>query len=168
VNLHYKIHEGDTSQYCDVMSLYPYICKYFKFPVGYHVVYAGDACKDIDAMLKRRALSNARYYHPNRSTAPSCCFDVVRNYFCVCCTCAFELNTTNECIIIGNREGPHRHLNNGRDVNGGEKRLSLSSVVRVYQYTTTQYDPQLGWPLCEYINTFLKLKSEATGYPAWV
>jgi len=33
MRLHYKIREGEeTVQYCDVMSLYSYICKYFKFP----------------------------------------------------------------------------------------------------------------------------------------
>jgi hypothetical protein len=27
----------------DVMILYPYICKYFKFPVGHAVVHVGEA-----------------------------------------------------------------------------------------------------------------------------
>jgi hypothetical protein len=27
MSLHYKIGEGETIQYCDIMSLYPYICK---------------------------------------------------------------------------------------------------------------------------------------------
>jgi hypothetical protein len=36
MRLHYKIREGKESvQYCDVMSLYPFICKYFKFPIGH-------------------------------------------------------------------------------------------------------------------------------------
>ena len=36
LRLHYKIAENEeTIQYCDVMSLYPYICKYFKFPIGH-------------------------------------------------------------------------------------------------------------------------------------
>jgi hypothetical protein len=34
MRLHYKISEGKESvQYCGVMSSYPYICKYFKFPI---------------------------------------------------------------------------------------------------------------------------------------
>jgi len=33
MRLHYKVHENETFQYVDVMSLYLYICKYFKFPV---------------------------------------------------------------------------------------------------------------------------------------
>jgi hypothetical protein len=49
-----KIEEGqETIEYCDVMSLYPYICKYGKFPIGHPVIYAGDECSDVDAMLKK-------------------------------------------------------------------------------------------------------------------
>jgi len=32
MRLHYKARKNETTQYVDVMSLYPYICKYFKFP----------------------------------------------------------------------------------------------------------------------------------------
>ena len=36
MRLHYKIAENNERiQYCDVMSSYPYICKYFKFPIGH-------------------------------------------------------------------------------------------------------------------------------------
>ena len=53
LRLHYKIAENEeTIRYCDVMSLSPYICKYFKFPIGHPVVHAGDTCKDIRACLQ--------------------------------------------------------------------------------------------------------------------
>jgi hypothetical protein len=40
----------------------------------------------------------------------------------------------------------------------------------VCEYKVTQYDPQSGdgGLLVEYINTFVKLKTEASGYPNWV
>jgi hypothetical protein len=40
----------------------------------------------------------------------------------------------------------------------------------MYQYEVTQYDRQTGEGglFVEYINTFLKLKAEASGYPSWV
>ena len=42
MRLHYKIREGEeTVQYCD-MSLYPYICKYFKFPIGHPIIHLRD------------------------------------------------------------------------------------------------------------------------------
>jgi len=47
MRLNYKIREGEeTVQYCDVMSLYPYICKYFKFPIGHSIIHVGETCAD--------------------------------------------------------------------------------------------------------------------------
>ena len=33
MRLHYKLKEGEPIQYVDVISPYPFVCKYFKFPV---------------------------------------------------------------------------------------------------------------------------------------
>jgi hypothetical protein len=57
-----------------------------------------------------------------------------------------------------------------------EVRLAVSKGYRileiqeVYQYEMTQYDPVTsdGGLFVEYINTFLKLKAEVSGYPSWV
>jgi len=47
MRLHYRIEENAESiQYCDVMSLYPYICKYFKFPIGHPIIHVGAICKN--------------------------------------------------------------------------------------------------------------------------
>ena len=57
MRLHYKVREGEeTLQYVDVMSLYPYVCKYFKFPVGHLVIHVGEACQDREAMLRKKVL----------------------------------------------------------------------------------------------------------------
>jgi hypothetical protein len=70
MRLHYKAREGETIEYVDVMSLYPYICKYGKFPVGHLVVQVGDACKDKEACLHKEGLIKCtivppeRLYHP--------------------------------------------------------------------------------------------------------
>lgn len=48
IRLHYKVREDETIQYV-VMRIYPYICKYFKFPAGHPVSQVGDACKDNEA-----------------------------------------------------------------------------------------------------------------------
>jgi len=56
MRLHYKARENETIQYGDVMSLYPYIYKYFKFPVGHPVIHVGDACEDIEAGLRMGGL----------------------------------------------------------------------------------------------------------------
>jgi hypothetical protein len=40
----------------------------------------------------------------------------------------------------------------------------------MYEHEFTQYDPTTGagGQFVQYINTFLRLKSEASGYPTWV
>jgi len=71
MRLHYNVREGEeTVQYVEVMSLYMYVCKYFKFPVGHPVIHVGDACQDTEAMLRKEGLINCcilppqRLYHP--------------------------------------------------------------------------------------------------------
>jgi hypothetical protein len=46
----------------------------------------------------------------------------------------------------------------------------LIEAFEVYEYEVTQYDPATGRGglFLEYINTSLKLKAEASGYPSWV
>jgi len=56
MRLHYKAREGEAIQYVDVMSVYQYICKYLKFPVGHPVIHVGDVCKDSEASLRKKGL----------------------------------------------------------------------------------------------------------------
>jgi hypothetical protein len=51
-----------------------------------------------------------------------------------------------------------------------QKGYRVLEVFEVYEYNVTQYDRQNGEGglFVDYINTFLKLKAEASGFPAWV
>jgi len=46
----------------------------------------------------------------------------------------------------------------------------IVEIIEVYEYAATQYDPKTceGGLFVVYIDTFLKLKTEATGYRDWV
>ena len=71
MRFHYKIKEGEeTVQYFDVMSLYPYICKYFKFPIGYPIIHIGDTCTDIEACLKMEGLMKCKIVPPTNLYHP--------------------------------------------------------------------------------------------------
>ena len=67
---HYKIDENEAIQYCDVISLYPFICKYFKFPIGHPIIHIGETYKNVDACLKMESLMKCtvvppkNLYHP--------------------------------------------------------------------------------------------------------
>jgi hypothetical protein len=46
----------------------------------------------------------------------------------------------------------------------------VSEVIEVYKYNVIEYDPTTGEGglFVQYINTFLKLKADVSGYPGWV
>jgi hypothetical protein len=50
------------------------------------------------------------------------------------------------------------------------KGYKILKVHEVYEYNVTKYDRESGEGglFVEYIDTFLKLKAEASGYPSWV
>ena len=51
-----------------------------------------------------------------------------------------------------------------------QKGYKVLAILKVYEYEVTNYDPHTceGCLFANYINTFLKLKAEASGYPSWV
>jgi len=51
-----------------------------------------------------------------------------------------------------------------------EKGYRILEIHEVYEHQFTQYNPETGegGRFVDYINTFLKPKAEASGYPGWV
>jgi len=66
MRLYYKERENETIQYVDVMSLYHYTCKYFKFPVGHSVIHVGGVCKNKEACLGMEGLIKCSIVLPAR------------------------------------------------------------------------------------------------------
>jgi hypothetical protein len=171
MRLHYKIRKGKESvQYCDVMSLYPFICKYFKFPIGHLIIHTGDACADNEACLKMDGLMKCTIVPPKEPYHPILPFRHNQKLlFCLCQSCVFKHNTTNECLHFSDAE---RCLDGTWIID--EVRLAVSKgckileIQEVYQYQVTQYNPETGdgGLFVEYINRFFKLKAEASGYLA--
>jgi hypothetical protein len=97
--LHYKIEENEeTIQYCDVMSLYPYICKYFKFPIGHPAIHVGYTCKNIDACLQMERLIKCTVVPPKDLYHPVLPFRCSKKLlFCLCRSCAVEQNMQEPC-----------------------------------------------------------------------
>jgi len=156
-------------QYCDIMSLYPYICKYLKFPIGHLIIHVGDACADIEACLKMKGLMKCKIVPPKELYHPVLPYRWDKKLlFCLCRTCVLEHNAKSECQHLSDAE---------RCVEGtwviDEVRLAVAKgyknleVLEVYDYRVTCYDSETGEGgfFVDYINTFLKLKAEASGYP---
>jgi hypothetical protein len=97
MRLFYRFAEGETIQYVDVMSLYPYICKYFKFPIGHQLIRVGNACLDMQDMLQKEGLMKCSILPPRHLYHPFLPFRCNnRLLFCLCMSCAIEQNRTEE------------------------------------------------------------------------
>lgn len=160
-------------RYVDVCSLYPYICKFGKYPVGHPKVYVGDECRtltgssntdlsNVEGLVKCVILPPRNLYHPVLPTRMH-----QRLVFALCRSCCETMNQ-NECT----HDSPSDRAFEGTwIVDELRKAISLGytvmRVIEIWQYEVTQLnrDTQKGGHFADYINTFLKIKQEASGWP---
>ncbi|XP_043286864.1 uncharacterized protein [Venturia canescens] len=170
----YDVKDGEQIRYVDVCSLYPYICKYSKYPVGHRTVCVGDECRAltgpennislsrVEGLVKCTLLPPPNLYHrvlPVRMHQ--------RLLFGLCRSCCETMNQ-DACP----HEDPAERVFSGtwvvdelrKAIACGYKILTVSEI---WQYEITQYnrDTQEGGLFTGYINTFLKIKQEASGWP---
>ncbi|XP_044591456.1 uncharacterized protein LOC123269685 [Cotesia glomerata] len=170
VNL-YDVKDNEKIKYVDVSSLYPYICKTGKFPVGHPEIYIGEDCykivgehnnlAGIEGLIKCTVLPPRKLYHP---VLP--CKIHNRLLFALCRTCAQELRQTG-C----NHKTKDRKFTGTWVVDEVKKAVSKGYIVlkiyEIWQYDIMQYnkDKECDGLFTEDINTFLKIKTEASGFP---
>jgi hypothetical protein len=170
--LHYATREGETIQYYDLMSMYPYVCKYSKFPVGHRTFHVGDAYRDKQAMLSKEGIIKCTVLPPKRLyhlVLPYRCNNKL--LFCLCRTCDVECNFSAECAHDTTAKGSITSTWILYEVRLAiQKGYQVLDILEVYEYEVRKYDPHTreGGLFAESINTFLKRKAEASGYSPWV
>jgi hypothetical protein len=116
MRLHYYIGEGETIEYCDVISLYPYICKYFKFPICHPVIHVGQVCKDAGSCLRMNGLIKCTVVPPKGLYHPVLPYRWnMKLLFCLCRACVHDQNTSEQCHHVADAE---RALGYRRSQNG--------------------------------------------------
>ncbi|XP_054257504.1 uncharacterized protein LOC128982573, partial [Macrosteles quadrilineatus] len=161
---YHECESGEEIKYVDVCSLYPYVCKYGKYPVGHPTVYVGDAeCRgrglSVEGLLKCKILPPVDLYHP---VLPSRMHGKLM--FVLCRKCGEETNQDN-C----------HHSDDERALVGtcvmDEIRVAVENGYNILQYYELwEYGVatfEKGGLFTEFINKFLKMKQEASGYPEW-
>lgn len=162
-------YEADTLnqekiRYLDVCSLYPWACKYGRFPVRHPEIITGDDCPQdlngIDGIVKVTILPPPDLYHPVLPVRIQ-----GKLFFPLCKTCA-ETGNNQTCV----------HTPRQRQLQGtwvvDEIKLAISKgytlvkVHEVWKYAMQGNDDKALFT--KYINKFLKLKQEASGWPEWV
>lgn len=166
--LYFKSDSQTKMHYYDICSLYPYINKTAKYPVGHPTVYVGEQCQNVswekmDGLMKVTISPPRGLSFP---VLPSKIHD--RLMFVLCHTCGVNLN---QC--------PCEHGENERQLTGTwvmdevklavQKGYKIVQIHEIWSYKVTQYDPVTGTGgfFSEFINHFLKIKTEASGWPKW-
>ena len=166
VKLYRKTEESEKIKYVDFTSLYPTVNKYDKYPVGHPSIITSNflSMDNYFGLAKLKILPPEQLYHP---VLPYRCHGKL--IFPLCKRCAESKNQCN-CRCSDDQRallGTWSTLEINKAV---EKGYSILKIFEVYHWPeTTQYDPETGKGglFAEYVNTFLKIKQESSGWPQW-
>ncbi|XP_067678388.1 uncharacterized protein [Haliotis asinina] len=164
--LHYKVKESEEIHYVDFTSLYPWVNKYCQYPIGHpQIIHKNFQSLDhYFGIAKVKVLPPRKLYHPvlpYRSEG--------KLKFPLCSTCADKEQQTacehsdEQRTILGTWCTPEK-------LKAIEKGYQVIKVYEVYHWSeTAQSDTETGscGLFTDYINTFLKLKQQASGWPVW-
>ncbi|XP_060588537.1 uncharacterized protein LOC132743952 [Ruditapes philippinarum] len=153
-------------KYFDVTSLYPFINKTGKVPLGHPNIITEnfENLSNYEGLIKCKILPPRKLYIP---VLPTKCNGKLMFSLCRTCSETYE-------------NGKCQHDDNERAITGtwvtDEVKMALSQgyrLLNVYEVwhfdEMAQYDPhtKTGGLFTEYVNTFLKVKQEASGWPDW-
>lgn len=156
--------KDEEIRYYDFTSLYPYVNKYGDYPKGHPLVYTQDFHYDNDAyfgLMKCDILPPQDLYHPVIPVRLPVSKNGHKLMFTLCSQCAMEQNLT-EC----------KHTDEQRMLKGTwatpeiyyavEKGYKIVKIHEVWHYP----DRVTGL-FKDYIDAFLKIKQQASGWPEW-
>lgn len=182
----HKLFEGEEKgMYVDFCSLYPAVLKYKKFPIGHPI----RITKDFEALKAKSCSGSCEYSQCNGSHIAYPYFGVVKGKFLppknlyhpvlpvrindklkfpLCYKCAQSNNNESDCKCVDeDRAFVHTYCSNEVEValNVGYRILDTYEVLHWESYDT--YDPvdERGGLFTDYINTFLRVKQQASGFP---
>ena len=150
--------EGKKGRYLDINSLYPFVQKYRKYPVGDASFLSGsEVLQDIDLYF---GTASVKVLPPKNLKIPVLPYRVNNKLmFCLCKVCAEKLNKES-CT----------HSDEERSLLGAwtteELKLAVTygyeikHIYQVYHYKYSSSDV-----FKNYVNYFLKIKTECKGYP---
>ncbi|XP_071477968.1 uncharacterized protein [Diadema antillarum] len=165
--LYYECGEGERIRYVDFTSLYPSINKYGSYPLGHPEVITSHF-QDVSAyygLVRCKVLPPKSLLHPVLPIKIN-----GKLMFPLCRTCA-ETRQRTQC-----NHGTQERLLQSTWVSlelmkAVEKGYRVLEIESVWHFPRkAQYDPNTNAEglFTSYINTFLKIKQEASGWPEWV
>jgi hypothetical protein len=159
--------EEEDIDYYDVTSLYPWVNKTGKIPLGHPNIITEnfDGLDNYEGLVKCKVLPPKGLFQPVLPSKMN-----GKLLFHLCRTCA-ETQQQDVCTHTDSE----RAFVGTWVIDEVQKAVTLGyKVEHIYEVwhfkEISRYDPETktGGVFTEYVNTFLKLKQEASGWPAWV
>lgn len=163
---YYKCNEEDKEKmhYVDVCSLYPWVCKYGQFPVGHPTIFVGnEEClkrgMNADGLMKCKILPPSDLYHPVLPLRMN-----NKLMFILCRSCG-EFTSTEECKHSVEEKALVGTWTMHEIRKAVEKGYVILERYELWQYRMATFES--GGLFTDFINKFLKIKQESSGYPSW-
>ncbi|XP_055840374.1 uncharacterized protein LOC129907904 [Episyrphus balteatus] len=168
----YKCKKGEKIRYIDICSLYPWVCKNGKFPIGHPKIHiTGDsACSTTSNLEGKNGLVKCKILPPENLLRPV--LPIKQNsklMFSLCRSCSDERNVESLCS----------HTDEQRALVGTwvidevnkavEKGYIMLNIFEIWEYNVVQYNPDKNSDdglFTSMMNKFLKIKQEASGWPS--
>ena len=169
VRLHHECAEGEVILYQDVTSLYPWVNKYALYPTGHPTIITTfddpTDLKEYFGLVKLTILPPRGLYHPVLPLRQG-----GKLTFPLCRTCV-EVQMS---LPMEERTWRCEHDAEGRQITGTwctpEVREAVRRgyvVVKLHEVWNFPQNQQKFGLFRDYVNTWLKNKTEASGYPHW-
>lgn len=168
IKLHHKCNEYEKIKYVDFTSLYPWVCKYQHYPMGHPNIIKGVELDGKDpltyeGLIKCKVLPPRKLYLP---VLPMRLDNKLK--FALCSSCA-KIGSK-----VCNHNEEERSLVGTWVIFELKKAIEMGyKLLETYEIwhfeETTQYDSEKseGGLFAGYINKFLKIKQESSGWPSW-
>ena len=153
-------------KYIDVCSLYPFVCKYKTFPTGHPDILTQEHIdtnnlRQYEGLIKCKVLPPKHLYHP---VLPYHCNG--KMLFPLCRTCAEDcLSSCNHTDEERGLVGTWVSVELFQAMNDGYEIMEVYEVWHFQSTLTYDKTNRTSGLFSDYINTYLKLKQEASGYP---
>ncbi|XP_031342339.1 uncharacterized protein LOC116170237 [Photinus pyralis] len=162
----YKVEQNEQIKYVDFTSLYPYINKNGKYPLGHPIVHTSEQCSKLnlyttEGIMKCKILPPQALFHPVLPLKMN-----NKLMFVLCRACSESFN-----------QGQCEHNDNERALTGTwvidevrksvEKGYKILETYEIWEYRTEQYnrETKTGGLFNDYINKFLCIKQQSSGWP---
>jgi hypothetical protein len=153
-------------KYVDIQSLYPYCCKTKKYPTGHPTVltqFRTTCIDDYEGLIKCCVLPPTNLIHP---VLPLHLND--KMVFILCYTCGKEKNT-HKCTHTDRERAITATWVSDELHKAIEMGYQILEIYEIWHYKDhTQYNPftRTGGIFTSYMDAFIKLKMESSGYPS--